>query len=1167
MLVMISSIPTVIAVDEEPKINIGDCITLGKYLGEPIVWRCVDIDDNGPLMLSEKILCIKAYDVAGEDSAYHNDGWGDIRKQYGSSCWEDSNLRQWLNSSEESVEWTHCPPSPDKAAYGMNGYESESGFLTNFTDEEKNMMKTVTNTVNVNIWESKREGYCDGGTSDTIAKQITNPELECKTYYYKDIVDTMFVLSASQYNSIYCNNPQFLKAYPTESAVENSKYVDDSLSVDQSYCYWTNIPWGNNYACYEHVYYVNQEGAIAYRSAFHDYIGVRPAFYLADGQISVNDNIVIPGDNACEYNNHYYKLFDISMTWEEAKLYCEDIGGYLATVTSKEEQDVIEKLANNSVKEHLWVGAKRNLNDEFEWITGEKFEFHNWSYGEPNDLRNSEDWLMLYTQNSNFGHGKWNDTLNNGDSSNPIEMWGFICEWEDVVDELPKWKNLYIDYIENELLSDYCMYDGYDIIYLDDDNIPEIMLLGSSSPLHGSALLWISNEKVNMMEQPRFGERLYIEREGEFRTYSIGNGIHTYSIYSFDSKELNETHKGTAIYHEDAQTETDRFSYNWDGETVSQEEFINKLEEAFNVSKATKASYNQPITDLPDAIKLFVEEDNAPHNIKVYSSYPNSEIGVEQEVKLFVELYENDTLINSENGYSIVNSNSSVVKVIETKQSNDGYFFTLKGLSEGSTDFTIIDSITNTSTTIPINVVDKSEFYRCSVSFDCLNVNDIYITDYSCVVNDYGNHNITFNAYNWSYSYGVVEVYDSNGKIIKVEPINPRNDGSGTEKIVNGFRYVAIDLSSDKEWYKKDSNTKHTPIELANIPIDSKIVVTTDPKVSGIASLYTGVDVFTKVVLAASTLNIKTDAQQATVKALLTEALKSLPESALKSLSSELSKSMTAGATSESVSKIYEIVFNMFESIGLDFGSIIKSTLMGMGYGAVDSVVTTLIPATQVVFIVDDVLAIMYPIVDYSYSIDKGKAEIYITKHGLQNYLTNNSVTITQNSDFGKETILDAYIVVEESELQRLPDSIAGDLVYYNIYNITLRENNKEVQPNEEIEVRIPIPPNADGRKCVVYRIEDNGERTYLPARIDDGYLVFNTTHLSYYVVGQKTYEYGDVNKDGNLNIKDATAIQKYLASLIDFDEEAISVADYNKDTKITIKDATAIQKRLAGLI
>ena len=32
---------------------------MGSYYGERILWRCVDIDENGPLMLSDKILCLK----------------------------------------------------------------------------------------------------------------------------------------------------------------------------------------------------------------------------------------------------------------------------------------------------------------------------------------------------------------------------------------------------------------------------------------------------------------------------------------------------------------------------------------------------------------------------------------------------------------------------------------------------------------------------------------------------------------------------------------------------------------------------------------------------------------------------------------------------------------------------------------------------------------------------------------------------------------------------------------------------------------------------------------------------------------------------------------------------------------------------------------------------
>ncbi len=62
-------------------------------------------------------------------------------------------------------------------------------------------------------------------------------------------------------------------------------------------------------------------------------------------------------------------------------------------------------------------------------------------------------------------------------------------------------------------------------------------------------------------------------------------------------------------------------------------------------------------------------------------------------------------------------------------------------------------------------------------------------------------------------------------------------------------------------------------------------------------------------------------------------------------------------------------------------------------------------------------------------------------------------------------------------------------------------------------------------------------------------------------------FEIGDVNADGKINIKDATAIQKYAAKLIELDEKAMIRADYNNDTKINVKDATQIQKKIANLI
>ncbi len=60
--------------------------------------------------------------------------------------------------------------------------------------------------------------------------------------------------------------------------------------------------------------------------------------------------------------------------------------------------------------------------------------------------------------------------------------------------------------------------------------------------------------------------------------------------------------------------------------------------------------------------------------------------------------------------------------------------------------------------------------------------------------------------------------------------------------------------------------------------------------------------------------------------------------------------------------------------------------------------------------------------------------------------------------------------------------------------------------------------------------------------------------------------KYGDVDDDGIITVKDATAIQKYLASTIGLDDYNLLCADFNKDGTVNITDATAIQKAIAGI-
>ena len=61
-------------------------------------------------------------------------------------------------------------------------------------------------------------------------------------------------------------------------------------------------------------------------------------------------------------------------------------------------------------------------------------------------------------------------------------------------------------------------------------------------------------------------------------------------------------------------------------------------------------------------------------------------------------------------------------------------------------------------------------------------------------------------------------------------------------------------------------------------------------------------------------------------------------------------------------------------------------------------------------------------------------------------------------------------------------------------------------------------------------------------------------------------YLKGDADGDREVNIKDATCIQKHIAQILTIDSKCMNNADVDGDSDITIKDATMIQKHIAGI-
>lgn len=71
--------------------------------------------------------------------------------------------------------------------------------------------------------------------------------------------------------------------------------------------------------------------------------------------------------------------------------------------------------------------------------------------------------------------------------------------------------------------------------------------------------------------------------------------------------------------------------------------------------------------------------------------------------------------------------------------------------------------------------------------------------------------------------------------------------------------------------------------------------------------------------------------------------------------------------------------------------------------------------------------------------------------------------------------------------------------------------------------------------------------------------------YLGEAIKNSETLMLGDVDKNGVLNIRDATEIQRKIAEIIRFDSAQTKAADYDGDGKITISDVTAIQVYIAS--
>lgn len=137
------------------------------------------------------------------------------------------------------------------------------------------------------------------------------------------------------------------------------------------------------------------------------------------------------------------------------------------------------------------------------------------------------------------------------------------------------WKQLYIEYIQNTTY-----FDSFSLIYLNDDDIPEIVGRGVDVAT-GTQIFWINNSKV-INHNLGYGPMEYYDRGGLVHGNHMYGGRYNDGVYNFANGDLLRLYTSYAMMNEEGQ-----FIYrDQDGNEIDKDQYFEELNKVFDSSRA-----------------------------------------------------------------------------------------------------------------------------------------------------------------------------------------------------------------------------------------------------------------------------------------------------------------------------------------------------------------------------------------------------------------------------------------------------------------------------------------------------------------------------------------------------------------------------------------------------
>lgn len=529
--------------------------------------------------------------------------------------------------------------------------------------------------------------------------------------------------------------------------------------------------------------------------------------------------------------------------------------------------------------------------------------------------------------------------------------------------------------------------------------------------------------------------------------------------------------------------------------------------------------------------KIHYNSSGVGNGLKLYSDYTELSTKIGEEIKIGVAIYKNNKQQTDVSGITYVIEDPDILSVVKSSVVDNCSFITVKAKKAGTTYVSFTDSSTGYYTRVPVTVCDTGKLVCAArnvpVDVDVpekgntnfYNVNGIYVSDYTYRDDSNGDCIVSFNVYNTRATYGAVEVYDENCNMIDVAIINklPTSPTSIKETLWDNTCHLVSDIYHGTLLsYKQQSNfSKKTPIKDLRIPDGGYIKITNDTSKSFVVAFVNAIDIgisthsALKAGIDFGNSNSYEFAKKLTTKMIKDEVYLKIvsdyikdPEIYTNKILENIGKKIAFDG--KSLGQFGSTVLSNINELDSDFAKLILDTGVDIGIDAAEDVFEELSGPFGVLlkgaFLSAKFGNIICQATAYVASYDVGDIAILNQGGAVRSY---SGIKVESQTSFDSNLVLKTFSIFDDKKYTDILNKSFPDYKGLRTYNIAMIKNGKEVEPNQEVTVTIPIPKDLKdiAASLKVIRINDNGTVTDMNAKTQDNCLIFTTNHFSIYML------------------------------------------------------------------